>query len=68
MKQTKRDQHYLRAFCVAELGSLNLDPSISCFCLITDLRTNMLTFSITVGPNEQGFRVLGLVPDVIRNW
>lgn len=57
-----------RAFCVAKLGSLDLNPAISCFRLITDLGANMLAFTITIGPDEQCFGVLGLFPNILRNW
>jgi hypothetical protein len=27
----------------------------------------MLAFSITIGPDEQGFTVPGLIPNIVRN-
>ena len=42
----------LRAFRVTELGSLDLNPAISGFRLVANLRPNMLAFAITIGPDE----------------
>jgi hypothetical protein len=42
----------LRAFRVTELGSLDLNPSISGFRLVANLGPNMFAFAITIGPDE----------------
>lgn len=56
-----------RSFCIAELGSLDLDTCVSIFGLIANFTTDMLPFTITISPDEQGFAVFGLVSNIFCN-
>jgi hypothetical protein len=42
-----------RPFYVAKVRSLDLDAWVGGFCNVSDLGTDMLAFSITVGPDEK---------------
>lgn len=50
---------------VAELGSLNDDARIAFQGLVPYFGANVLTFSITISPDEQNLRIFGLLSDVI---
>lgn len=58
----------LRSFCVAELRSFDINPPVARSRLLADLGANMLSLSVTVGPDEQGFTVSGLIADVLCDW
>lgn len=61
-------ERHSRSLCIAELGSLDLDPCVPTFGLIADFTTNVLSFTITIGPDEQGLAVFGLIPNIFCNW
>lgn len=52
---------------VTELGSLNDDTGIALEGLIAHFGANVFSFSVAIGPNEQDFRILGLLGDVFRD-
>lgn len=58
----------LRSFCVAESGSLDLNPSIAILGLVADLTANVLSLSITIGPDKQCLAVSGLISNIFCNW
>jgi hypothetical protein len=57
-----------RSLGIAEPGSFDLDACISTFGLIANFATNVLSFTITIGPDEQSFAVPGLISNVLCNW
>lgn len=57
----------LRSFCIAELGSFDLNASVPRLGLIADLGSDVLSLSIAIGPDKQRLAVPGLVPNVLCN-
>lgn len=60
-------QVHSRPFDVAELSPFNLDLGVAFLGRISDLTTNMLPFTVTICPNEQGSAVPRLLLDVLGN-
>lgn len=54
-----------RSFGITEPGPLNRNPRIPLLGLITDLATDMLTFAITIGPDEQNAGPGRLLLDIL---
>lgn len=52
---------------IAESGPLDLDLSIPLLRSISDLATDMLTFSVTIRPDKQDIGVPCLLFDVLGN-
>lgn len=63
----KFTQVYSRPLDVAELSPFDLDLGVSFLGRISDLTTNVLPFTVTVCPNEQGSAVPCLLLDVLGN-
>lgn len=61
-------QTYLRSFCIAEYRSLDLNATFAFPSSLPYLGTDVLTFSVTVGPDEQSLAVLGLLSDISCDW
>lgn len=62
-----QQEENLRLFGVAELCPLDLDRRVCLPCLMADFRSDMLSFSITISPDEQCFRRLRQIPNVPCN-
>lgn len=58
----------LRSLSIAKLRALDFDTRVPGLGLIPDFSADMLPLAITVGPDEQGLAVSGLVPDILRYW
>jgi hypothetical protein len=55
------------SFDVAKPGSLDLDAWVTGSCSIDDFLANVLSLSITIGPDDKELGVLGLVGQVLGN-
>jgi hypothetical protein len=58
--------HYLRSLNIAEPCSPDVDPWIRFQSDVADFGSNVLSFSITISPDEKNFRMSGLGFDVPR--
>lgn len=58
---------YVRSLHVTEMGTLNLDPSITQPRCLNDLMSDVLAFAITICPDDQKSRILGLALEVLGN-
>lgn len=56
-----------RSFNVAELSPLDLNLGVAFLGRITDLTSDVLPFTVTICPNEQGSAVPCLLLDVLGN-
>lgn len=56
-----------RPFDVAKLGPFDLDLRVAFLGRIPDLTSNVLPFTVTICPNEQGSAVPCLLLDVLGN-
>lgn len=56
-----------RSLSITESGTLHVEIPVRHQSLVFDLCSDMFTFSVTVGPYEQCFRVFGLLADVLRD-
>lgn len=57
----------LRSLDVAKLGSLDLEGSVPFESSHAHLSPNVLSFSITIRPDEQRSCILGILLDIICN-
>lgn len=57
----------LRSFHVAKTRAFDLDLRIAFLCGIDNFLANVLSFTITIGPDDEKTGVLGLVCYVLRN-
>ena len=55
----------LRPLSVSEFSTFDLNTRVPSLCLIPDLSPNMLSFAITIGPDEQSFASFGLFFNVL---
>jgi hypothetical protein len=57
----------LRSLDIAELGSLDLKATVALLCRFTDLISDMLSLTITVGPDAQALAIFCLLLDILGN-
>ena len=57
----------IRSFGIAKLCSFHLKPAVTLQSCLSNLCTDVFSFSITVGPYEKGLRVTSLLLDILCN-
>jgi hypothetical protein len=58
----------IRPLGIAESRTFDCDSRIALPCLLTNFRTNMFPFAITISPDEKYLSITGLLLNVVGNW
>lgn len=57
----------VRFLSIAESCTFDDETGVALLCLVQDLSTDVLTFTIAIGPDEQNLRISRLGRNVSRN-